>query len=76
MVLVACDSQMEDCERCSTSIIFPDYLTKLASVRSVPSPLKMLSAVRVSQRRVDFVGEDVFGERFANRQVETCEQLA
>jgi hypothetical protein len=28
-----------------------------------------------SQRRVDLVGEDVFGERFANRQIETCEQL-
>ena len=25
--------------------------------------------------RVDLVGEDVFGERFANRQIETCEQL-
>ena len=35
----------------------------------------MLSAMRVSQRRVDLVGEDVFGERFANRQIETCEQL-
>jgi hypothetical protein len=34
----------------------------------------MLSAARVSQRRVDLVGEGVFGERFANRQIETCEQ--
>jgi hypothetical protein len=25
--------------------------------------------------RVDLVGEDVFGERFANRQIEACEQL-
>ena len=33
----------------------------------------MLSAVRVSQRRVDLVGEDVFGERFADRQIETRE---
>jgi len=35
----------------------------------------MPSAVRVSQRRVDLVGEDVFGERFADRQIETREQL-
>jgi hypothetical protein len=34
----------------------------------------MLSAVRVSQWRVDLVGEDVFGERFANRQIKACEQ--
>jgi hypothetical protein len=34
----------------------------------------MLSAVRVFQWRVDLVGEDVFGERFADRQIETCEQ--
>jgi hypothetical protein len=26
-------------------------------------------------RRVDLVGENVFGERFADRQIETCEQL-
>jgi len=35
----------------------------------------MLSAMRVAQRCVDLVGEDVFGERFANRQIETCEQV-
>lgn len=35
----------------------------------------MLLAVRLSQRRVDLVGEDVFGERFADRQIETSEQL-
>jgi hypothetical protein len=45
------------------------------SVRFLPSIFKVLSAVRVSQRRVDLVGEDVFGERFANRQIEACEQL-
>jgi hypothetical protein len=38
-------------------------------------PFKMLAAVRVSQRCVDLVGEGVFGERFFNRQIETCEQL-
>jgi len=35
----------------------------------------MLSAVRISQWRVDLVAEDVFGERFTDRQIETCEQL-